>query len=85
MPFLRNIVPAGLLIPLAATLAALTLLPVLLATVGPRLDWLTGRQARRDLGRGAPVARSGPLGDRGDPPPLAGHPGRAGRAPPLCG
>jgi len=38
VPFLRSIGLAGLLIPLAATLATLTLLPVLLATVGPRLD-----------------------------------------------
>ena len=34
VPFLRSIGYAGLLIPLAATLATLTLLPVLLATVG---------------------------------------------------
>jgi RND superfamily putative drug exporter len=46
-PFLRSIGYAGLLIPLAATLATLTLLPVLLATVGPRLDWPAGRRARR--------------------------------------
>jgi uncharacterized membrane protein YdfJ with MMPL/SSD domain len=47
VPFLRSIGYAGLLIPLAATLAALTLLPVLLATIGPRLDWPAGRRARR--------------------------------------
>ncbi|HZA81470.1 MAG TPA: MMPL family transporter, partial [Actinomycetes bacterium] len=47
VPFLRSIGYAGLLIPLAATLATLTLLPVLLATVGPRLDWPAGRRARR--------------------------------------
>jgi len=49
-PFLRSIGYAGLLIPLAATLAALTLLPVLLATIGPRLDWPAGRG--RGPGRG---------------------------------
>ena len=49
VPFLRSIGYAGLLIPLAATLATLTLLPVLLATVGPRLDWPAGRRARRAL------------------------------------
>ncbi|HSK36927.1 MAG TPA: MMPL family transporter, partial [Actinomycetota bacterium] len=43
VPFLRSIGYAGLLIPLAAPLATLTLLPVLLATVGPRLDWPAGR------------------------------------------
>src|SRR5215216_4219118 len=47
VPFLRSIGYAGLLIPLAATLATLTLLPALLATVGPRLDWPAGRRARR--------------------------------------
>jgi putative drug exporter of the RND superfamily len=51
VPFLRSIGYAGLLIPLAATLATLTLLPVLLATVGPRLDWPAGRRARRGGGR----------------------------------
>jgi putative drug exporter of the RND superfamily len=51
VPFLRSIGLAGLLIPLAATLATLTLLPVLLATVGPRLDWPAGRRARHDPAR----------------------------------
>jgi len=51
VPFLRSIGLAGLLIPLAATLATLTLLPVLLATVGPRLDWPASRRARRDPAR----------------------------------
>src|SRR4029450_1699484 len=44
VPFLRSIAYAGLLIPLAATLATLILLPGLLATVGPRLDWPAGRR-----------------------------------------
>ncbi|HTE70422.1 MAG TPA: MMPL family transporter [Actinomycetes bacterium] len=47
VPFLRSIGYAGLLIPLAATLVTLTLLPVLLATVGPRLDWPAGRRWSR--------------------------------------
>jgi putative drug exporter of the RND superfamily len=52
VPFLRSIGYAGLLIPLAATLVTLTLLPVLLATVGPRLDWPASRLAgRRAEGR----------------------------------
>ncbi|HJW62485.1 MAG TPA: MMPL family transporter, partial [Actinomycetes bacterium] len=53
VPFLRSIGYAGLLIPLAATLATLTLLPVLLATVGPRLDWPASRRARGLQGRGS--------------------------------
>jgi RND superfamily putative drug exporter len=39
VPFLRSIGYAGMLIPLISVLVAITLLPVLLATVGPRLDW----------------------------------------------
>jgi RND superfamily putative drug exporter len=38
MPFLRSMGYGGMLIPLVATLAAITLLPVILATVGPRMD-----------------------------------------------
>ena len=39
VPFLRSIGYAGMLIPLISVLVTLTLLPVVLATVGPRLDW----------------------------------------------
>jgi putative drug exporter of the RND superfamily len=39
VPFLRSVGYGGLLIPLVSVAVALTLLPVLLATVGPRLDW----------------------------------------------
>jgi len=45
LPFLRSMGYGGLLIPLVATLAAVTLLPVTLATIGPKLD-------RRRLRRG---------------------------------
>ena len=38
LPFLRSMGYGGMIIPLVATLAAITLLPVVLATVGPRLD-----------------------------------------------
>ncbi len=55
VPFLRSIGYAGLLIPLAATLATLTLLPVLLATIGPRLDWPASR--RRGPARGRVASR----------------------------
>ncbi|MGX6450194.1 MMPL family transporter, partial [Patulibacter sp. S7RM1-6] len=46
VPFIRSIGFGGLLIPLVSVLAALTLLPVLLAAAGPRLD---RRRARRDV------------------------------------
>jgi RND superfamily putative drug exporter len=39
LPFLRSMGYAGLLIPLVSTLVAITLLPVVLAKVGSRLDW----------------------------------------------
>jgi RND superfamily putative drug exporter len=39
LPFLRSIGYGGMLIPLVSTLVAITLLPVVLATAGPRLDW----------------------------------------------
>ena len=38
LPFLRSMGYGGLLIPLVATLVAITLLPVILATIGPKLD-----------------------------------------------
>ena len=39
LPFLRSMGYGGMLIPLVSVLAAITLLPVLLAKIGPRLDW----------------------------------------------
>ena len=39
LPFLRSMGYAGMLIPLVSTLSAITLLPVVLSKVGPRLDW----------------------------------------------
>jgi RND superfamily putative drug exporter len=39
LPFLRSIGYGGMLIPLVSTLVAITLLPVVLAKLGPRLDW----------------------------------------------
>jgi RND superfamily putative drug exporter len=38
LPFLRSMGYGGLLIPLVATVVAITLLPVILATIGPRID-----------------------------------------------
>ena len=45
VPFLRSVGIAGMLIPLVSVLVAVTLLPVVLATIGPRLD---RRHARRE-------------------------------------
>jgi putative drug exporter of the RND superfamily len=39
LPFLRSMGYGGMLIPLVSTLAAVTLLPVVMAKLGPRLDW----------------------------------------------
>ncbi len=39
LPFLRSIGLAGLLIPLISVIVATTLLPIVLASFGPRLDW----------------------------------------------
>ena len=39
VPFLRSMGLGGMLIPLVSVAVVLTLLPVLLATVGPRVDW----------------------------------------------
>jgi putative drug exporter of the RND superfamily len=39
LPFLRSMGYGGMLIPLVSTLAAVTLLPVVLAKLGSRLDW----------------------------------------------
>jgi RND superfamily putative drug exporter len=39
LPFLRSMGYGGMLIPLVATLAAITLLPVVMSTMGARLDW----------------------------------------------
>ena len=39
VPFLRSIGLGGMLIPLISVLVSITLLPVILATVGPRMSW----------------------------------------------
>ena len=39
LPFLRSMGYGGMLIPLVSVLVAITLLPVILAKAGPRLDW----------------------------------------------
>ena len=47
VPFLRSIGIAGLLIALVSVAVAVTLLPVLLATIGPKLDWPRNRREAR--------------------------------------
>jgi RND superfamily putative drug exporter len=51
LPFLRSIAYAGILIPLVSVLVTLTLLPVLLATIGRRADW-PRRRKHAHAGRG---------------------------------
>jgi len=51
VPFLRSMGYGGMLIPLVATLVSLTLLPAILAGVGPRLDW-PGIRKERAISRG---------------------------------
>ena len=74
VPFLRSLGIAGMLIPLVSVAVAVTLLPVVLATIGPRLD-------RRHTGR---TDRAEPwlvgLGPRRRAPPL----GRGRRRRPPC-
>ena len=50
VPFLRSLGYGGLLIPLVTVLAAVTLLPVLLSSWGPRFDRRTQRAVRRHRG-----------------------------------
>jgi RND superfamily putative drug exporter len=47
LPFLRSVGYGGMLIPLVSTAAAITLLPVVLAKIGPRLDWPHRRTDKR--------------------------------------
>ena len=56
VPFLRSLGIAGMLIPLVSVAVAVTLLPVVLATIGPRLD---RRHTGRRTGRAA-AGRRGP-------------------------
>src|SRR6266704_3556735 len=47
VPMLRSVGYGGVLVPLMSVAVATTLLPVILATVGPRLDWPRLRTERR--------------------------------------
>jgi RND superfamily putative drug exporter len=57
VPFLRSIGYGGMLIPLVSVLVATTLLPVILATVGPRLDWPRFRRGGQESRAWAAWAR----------------------------
>jgi RND superfamily putative drug exporter len=52
VPFLRSIGYGGMLIPLISVLIAITLLPVVLATVGPRLDRIGVSRRTANAGQG---------------------------------
>ena len=52
VPFLRSIGYGGMLIPLASVAVALTLLPVILATIGPRLDRWGIKRRTANAGQG---------------------------------
>ena len=39
VPFIRSVGYGGMLIPLVSVVVSITLLPVLLATIGPQMDW----------------------------------------------
>ena len=47
VPMLRSVGYGGVLVPLVSVAVAVTLLPVILASVGPRLDWPRVRTERR--------------------------------------
>ena len=47
VPMLRSVGYGGVLVPLVSVVVAITLLPVILASVGPRMDWPRLRTERR--------------------------------------
>ena len=67
VPFLRSIGIAGMLIPLVSVAVAITLLPVVLATIGPRLDrpaHAPHRSRRAAAGRPGPASSCATAGPR---------------------
>lgn len=48
VPFLRSVGFGGLLIPLVSVAIALSLLPVILSTIGPRLEWPRRKQHKAE-------------------------------------
>ena len=67
MPFLRSIGIAGMLIPLVSVAVAITLLPVVLATIGPRLDRRTRGATTTPAAAGRP-GRASSFATAGPPP-----------------
>ena len=63
VPFMRSIGIAGLMIALVSVAVAITLLPVVLATIGPRFDW--PRNSRRKREPGGPPGRDWSYGTAG--------------------
>ena len=74
VPFLRSMGLGGMLIPLVSVAVVLTLLPALLSSIGPRVDWPRIRHGRRCL------AGLVGLGAADRPAPLDRHRRGAGRA-----
>ena len=74
LPFLRSMGYGGMLIPLVSTLAAITLLPVVLAKAGQRLDWPHRRIATTRR------AARGPAGPRPSRAAAGSRPARAWRS-----
>ncbi|MEV4619123.1 MMPL family transporter [Asanoa sp. NPDC049573] len=58
LPFLRSIGVGGLLIPLVSVLVAMTLLPALLASAGPRLEWPRRRPPKTESRAWLAIGRS---------------------------
>ena len=54
VPFLRSMGIGGMLIPLVSVAVVLTLLPALLSSIGPRVDWPRIRQEGTASGAGPP-------------------------------
>ena len=68
LPFLRSMGYGGMLIPLVATSVAITLLPVILATVGPRMDWPHGCAGATRATRSGSAGRRPSCAAAGSPP-----------------
>ena len=67
LPFLRSVGYGGMLIPLISVIVAMTLLPVVLSKLGPRLDWPHVRsddKASRSWTALGGAGRAPPLGRR---------------------
>ena len=72
LPFLRSVGYGGMLIPLISVIVALTLLPVVLSTIGPKLDWphmRTDDRASRSWTSMGAAGGALALGRRSDAPP----------------